>query len=170
MKEKILELRAQGKTYTEISLLLNCSKGTISYHCGEGQRDKTNKRLQKSRLNKDVIISRKVENFLKSSILQFKRGRGYLKCDSSILYKEAYNKITENPFCYLTGRKIDLEDRKSYQLDHIIPWSKGGSNELDNMGLTCRDANQSKTDLTIEEYLALCKEVLEYNNYMVVKL
>jgi hypothetical protein len=40
MKEDILRLRAEGKTYNEIRQALGCSKGTISYHCGSGQRDK----------------------------------------------------------------------------------------------------------------------------------
>ena len=35
MKDKILELRSQGKTYNEIVEILGCSKGTISYHCGK---------------------------------------------------------------------------------------------------------------------------------------
>jgi hypothetical protein len=33
LKEKIIKLRKKGKTYNEISFLLNCSKSTISYHC-----------------------------------------------------------------------------------------------------------------------------------------
>lgn len=32
-KEKIIELRKQGKSYNEIKKELNCSKATISYHC-----------------------------------------------------------------------------------------------------------------------------------------
>ena len=70
--------------------------------------------------------------------------------------------------CYLTGRDIDIE-KDQYALDHIIPVSKGGSNEIDNMGLTCVQANSSKSDMTVDEYLALCKEVLEYNGYIVTK-
>lgn len=37
------------------------------------------------------------------------------------------------------------------------------------MGLTCVQANSSKSDMTVDEYLALCKEVLEYNGYTVTK-
>ena len=33
MKSRILELRAQGKTYKEIAEALGCAMGTISYHC-----------------------------------------------------------------------------------------------------------------------------------------
>ena len=51
MKEDILKLRNEGKTYNEIQEILGCSKGTISYHCGEGQKEKTNKRSAKQRTN-----------------------------------------------------------------------------------------------------------------------
>ena len=33
IKEDILNLRRKGKSYKEIEAILNCSKGTISYHC-----------------------------------------------------------------------------------------------------------------------------------------
>ena len=35
MKKKILELRNLGFSYNEIAKKLNCSKGTISYHCSK---------------------------------------------------------------------------------------------------------------------------------------
>ena len=35
LKEKIIKLREQGKTYNQIKKELNCSKGTISYHCSQ---------------------------------------------------------------------------------------------------------------------------------------
>lgn len=40
MKKKIIDLRKKGKTYDEIKEELGCSKGTISYYCGEGQKEK----------------------------------------------------------------------------------------------------------------------------------
>ena len=70
--------------------------------------------------------------------------------------------------CYLTGRSIDITV-DNYHFDHIIPLSKGGTCELSNLGITCPEANLSKTNLTVDEYLALCKEVLEYNGYTVTK-
>lgn len=44
VKSKILELSAQGKTYTQIQKELGCSKGTIAYHLGAGQKEKTRSR------------------------------------------------------------------------------------------------------------------------------
>jgi len=41
-KEKILELRSQNYTYREIQEAIpGLSKGSIAYHCGEGQKEKT---------------------------------------------------------------------------------------------------------------------------------
>lgn len=70
--------------------------------------------------------------------------------------------------CYLTGRNIDLT-KDDYQLDHKIPVSQGGSNSIDNLGIACPQANLSKSDMTVDEYLSLCKEVLENFGYTVTK-
>ena len=48
MKEKIIKLREDGKTYNEIVEILGCSKSTISYHCSkleinESRKEKNNK-------------------------------------------------------------------------------------------------------------------------------
>ena len=40
MKENILKLRKQGKSYREIQKILGCSKATIAYHCTDGQKEK----------------------------------------------------------------------------------------------------------------------------------
>jgi hypothetical protein len=37
---EIVRLRSEGKTYDQIKAVLNCSKGTISYHLGPGQPEK----------------------------------------------------------------------------------------------------------------------------------
>lgn len=70
--------------------------------------------------------------------------------------------------CYLTGRIIDLT-KDPYEFDHITPYAKGGSCTIDNLGITCPEANRSKTNLTLDEYLSLCKEVLENFGYTVIK-
>lgn len=168
MKEEILKLRAEGKTYDEIQKILNCSKGLISYHCGEGQREKTLVRQRKHRSTIIGTINRKVD-FFRNKIREFKLNSNRDSSSNENSYEDFYLKIINNPKCYLTGRIIDLTDSKSYQLDHVIPLSKGGDSSLDNMELTCRDANMSKFDLTLDEYISLCKEVLENFGYKVCK-
>jgi len=48
-KDQILKLRAEGKTYNEIRDITGASKGTIAYHCGEGQKAKTRERTKDHR-------------------------------------------------------------------------------------------------------------------------
>ena len=49
LKDQILELKAQGRSYNEIQKELKCSKGTIAYYLGEGQKEKTQKRQNDTR-------------------------------------------------------------------------------------------------------------------------
>lgn len=48
-KDQILELKAQGYSYREIQKIVGCSKGTIAYHIGIGQKDKTKNRTSECR-------------------------------------------------------------------------------------------------------------------------
>ena len=52
LKDSIITLRQQGKTYTEIQKELGCSKGTISYHLGPGQKEKN---VARRRVNKEKL-------------------------------------------------------------------------------------------------------------------
>jgi hypothetical protein len=70
--------------------------------------------------------------------------------------------------CYLTGTPIDLE-KDDYCFDHIIPVSKGGTNDLTNLGVTIPAANYAKNNLTVDEFINLCKLVLEHHGYTVDK-
>lgn len=49
LKSQIEKLHEEGKSFREIAQILNCSKGTISYHIGFGQKSKHNKRQQTTR-------------------------------------------------------------------------------------------------------------------------
>ena len=83
--------------------------------------------------------------------------------------KEALEHIggKDNSYCYLTGVKLDLFKSDSYHFDHILPPIKGGTNDLYNLGAATKKANQSKSDMTVEEYLKLCSKVLEHHGYSV---
>lgn len=180
MKEKILKLREEGKSYNEIVEILDCSKSTVSYHCGKGQKEKTMKRQRRRRKNS---LIQKVDNFRQrskstkgfvESVRKFNKRDNSIthnvnkELDSNFNYKDVINKFGEKTNCYLTGEPIDLcED--IYELDHIIPVSKGGSNRLSNLGITKKEVNKMKGGLTVDELLKLSKKILEYNGYKVTK-
>jgi hypothetical protein len=181
MKEKILSLRKEGKSYLEIKKILGCSKGTISYHCGEGQKEKTKKRNQEN--IKSYVVCKKLDKYKKKQLQtksdDFQRDRKWVydpirkKRKSGVHltknfgYKDILEKFGENTTCYLTGRPISLVEPKTYSFDHKIPPNKGGDNSIENLGITCREANYAKSDLLLDQFIELCKEILVHHGYEV---
>ena len=181
MKEEILKLRSEGKSYDEIVKLLGCSKSTISYYCNPSY--KTNAKKRNAKNKKENKLSSKVERFkranrrLKSKSERFQHRdnsfkgnrKPYDKEYMKFNWKDIFTMIEENPKCYLTGDKLDLENQNNIALDHKVPVSKGGSNELSNLGICTSIANQSKSSMTVEEYIQLCIKVLTNFGYTVTK-
>lgn len=51
------------------------------------------------------------------------------------------------PLCYLCGTA------EAITVEHMIPLSRGGSNERENLRPACKSCNSSKRAMTVEEYL-----------------
>lgn len=110
------------------------------------------------------ITDRSVSKILSIKIVRFGRNKKTGEyAGMRFNAKQLLEKIGEDPVCQLTGRPIDLSDGPSYHLDHIVPKTKGGDNSLSNCQILCREANQAKGDLTPEEFLKLCEEVISWN-------
>jgi 5-methylcytosine-specific restriction endonuclease McrA len=180
MKEEILKLRSEGKTFNEIKTILNCSKSTISYYCSDGQKEKTIKRTKKRRENLilsklEKFKSRKIKN-TKESVRKFqkrdndikKRGKVNNNLNTTFSWTDVIEKFGENTNCYLSGEKINLYE-KGYSFDHIIPVSLGGDNSLDNLGVSNEKVNRMKTDMIPDEFINWCRKILEFNGYKVEK-
>lgn len=164
IKNKIIQLRNEGKSYRQIEKILGCSKGLISYHCGNGQKEKYKERKRHHSKTLNGILKRKKDNYC---CINGNRKSPGKRVECSFSSEEFKNKLEENPICYLTGRKIDLLQPKTYQCNHIVPVSKGGLSELSNLGLACKDANYAKGNLSLSEFIQLCKEVLENHGFLV---
>lgn len=175
--QKILQLRSEGKTYNQIKEILQCSKATISFHCGHGQKLKNLNRNRKRRKNLHPLIS-KIERFQNKKWSQPKlngigkltrRVEDFLRRNKIMSEKftlqDVLDKIGDNPKCYLTGRNIDIHNTKTYHFDHILPISRGGDNSLSNLGLSIKEANLAKNNMTHDEFLQLCKDVLINHGY-----
>lgn len=182
LENKIKELRNKGLTYDAIASELNCSKGTISYHLGVGQKKKAKERQSKVRRTHnertvDQLIER-VRKFnndprneslttdtkestpaqIRSKIKTFTRDG-----DTPFTLEDVIHKFGENPVCYLTGDAVDYRVPSSFHFDHVTPKCQGGKNTIDNLQLTTPEANRLKGRMTVEETLDLCEKILRYH-------
>jgi 5-methylcytosine-specific restriction endonuclease McrA len=186
LKDSILSLKSQGKSYAEIQKTLGCSKGTIAYHLGDGQKEKTRNRTRKHRkfhpfvmkieafkgsntVRKGRIPTHKTNKLLYDKTMDFQKDGVKNIMSQTFTIEDVKNKIGDTPTCYLTGEPIDVNKPRTYHFDHIVPRSRGGSNTLDNLGVCTKKANMSKQDMTKDEYIEHCKRVLIHNGFEVNK-
>lgn len=156
-KERILKLRKDGKTYNEIVDIVGCAKSTVSYYCGDSQPEKIKRRKSVLKLTEKYVLCGKIDLYLGRK----NKYQGYVKRGED--HKKIYQNIINNPYCYITGRKINLADSSSYSIDHIIPYSISKDNSINNAGLCCREANQAKSNMLLKDFLKLCNEIAKYN-------
>lgn len=184
LSENIIRLRNEGKTYNEIKEITNASLSTISYHCGDGQKVKTRVRSESNsdfmwtRLSKfrprkyepkGRIITGDITRLGYWKARDFQRrlfgNKGLLKASDTVKafnYNDVVEVYGDETHCYLTGRAIKLSEPTTYNFDHIIPVSKGGDNSIGNLGIASVDVNYAKGNLSVEEFVLLCKEVVDY--------
>lgn len=79
-------------------------------------------------------------------------------------YRDVLAKFGTNPRCYLTGTAIDLSRGETYEIDHIVPLSKGGTSDLCNAGLSTKMVNRAKAQMCLDEFYQLCELVLAHRS------
>ena len=58
--------------------------------------------------------------------------------------------------CALSGRALTPE---SASLDHIVPLARNGTHDLSNLCVVDQQVNAAKGTMTVDEFVALCREV-----------
>lgn len=189
LHNKILSLRQTGKAYSEIAKELKCAKSTVAYHCNKNVKEQIAQRKEKYKLENRAkyYFQRRLSNFkcrkkgsgrlaydkdwnkkLRTAVSQFRKSLNTMP-NINYTYKDVIEYFGGTIVtCELTGRTIDLT-KDNYNIDHIVPIDRGGTNELDNMAFCIPEANAAKNNLTNDEFVALCKEVCEHFGYKVTK-
>lgn len=178
LKDDILKLREEGKSYRDIAFLLNCSKSLISYHCNGGSTKLKVNSYHKNKDTENKAIMKKLNSFksrhtpqcIKTKTAGFKRTSGRNKTvvnnipEGNYTTQDVLDKIGSNPKCYLTGKPIDLFKGDTYEFDHIIPIKLGGTNDLSNLQITLPEVNSAKGQLMLDDFYKLCEDVLKCKN------
>jgi len=99
MKNKILKLRKKGLSYNTIVKKLGCSKGTVAYHCGAGQKEKTLRRSLKNRANK-LKTTNNTRAFLKKFARRYKGICGCKLCGNKDFRVLDYDHINHKDKLY----------------------------------------------------------------------
>lgn len=66
--------------------------------------------------------------------------------------------------CYYCGRKLENENvldwggkvvavQHYWNVDHMLPVSKGGTNDIENLAPACKGCNSFKGNMTVEEFI-----------------
>ena len=166
LKQQIIKLSEQNKSLTEIAKELNCSKSTVCYHLNPSQKDKMLNRQRRRRSSIHPFCS-KFEEFSRPHRSLYYKVHNFQKTNmnkqQNFSVQDVIDKFGEDTTCYLTGEPINIYNTKSYEFDHKIPKSRGGDNSLENLGICTTRVNQAKKDLTIEEFISMCKSVAKYS-------
>lgn len=83
----------------------------------------------------------------------------------------AYEKETVyeryNGHCAICGRPVS---KKKMTISHRTPLSKGGTNGMDNLLLSCWSCSQAKQNLSMEEFYQKIGELFFYNADEIAKV
>lgn len=121
-KDNIIELYNQGKSYKEIQDILGCSKGTIAYHVGAGQKEKNRIRTNRNRTIK------------KREIWQMKELSGCVDCKEK--YPHYMLEFDHLPEFEKTGSPTKLMQTHS--------WSKA-IDEMKKCDIVCANCHKIRT-------------------------
>lgn len=66
----------------------------------------------------------------------------------------------QKALCGISGKRLKGQ---IISLDHIVPKSKGGSNNKENLRLVCFNVNIAKHNFDDKDFLEMCQSVINFN-------
>lgn len=121
-KDEIIRLRSEGKTYNQIRDILGCAKSTIAYHVGDGQKQKTRDRSNRSR------------TLMKRKLWEYKENKGCMDCGE--MYPSWMLDFDHKP----EFEKIDSPT----QMLHKYSWEKAML-EIEKCDIVCPNCHRIRT-------------------------
>ena len=122
-KNEIIRLGKEGRSYREIQKILGCSKGTIAYHLGMGQKEKT--------LDRQRIIRTKVSAFLQ----EYKQDKGCSDCKENYPYWML-------EFDHLGDKSFTISNYRNHTVDMDLI-----KKEMDKCEVVCANCHKNRTFL-----------------------
>ena len=121
LKDEIFKLKKEGYSYRDIQKELGCSKGTISYHLGVGQKDKVDKRRIDGR------------NKIRKYIQEYKSNKSCSDCKENYPYW-----ILE--FDHLDNKEFNISQHRTHtiSLDKI-------KEEIQKCEVVCSNCHKNRT-------------------------
>lgn len=134
--EDVIEwVKTTFPNYTDIMKGIDWGILYNKYH--ENDNSKAQKKVDKLMKMKDEISNlNKVYEAVLSNDLKMINTRAFKDIDRKWAYKK------QNGICPYCKEKFDYEKMHG---DHIIPWSKGGMTDRDNLQMLCTDCNLKKS-------------------------
>ena len=71
-----------------------------------------------------------------------------------------------NGKCAICGRPVKF---KEMTVDHRVPLTKGGTNDLENLQLAHLSCNRAKADMLSDEFACLAEQVVRHNRWLKIR-
>ncbi len=155
LKEQIRQYKLENpdKGYASIAKHFNLkSHNSVRYHLDDAVKINILKSSKQSRQRN--VLKLKIKQSIKES-----KKQGVISDSFNDLFKYF---STQEPICNLSGVKFNINDSSAYELDHKIPYSRGGTNQKENLQFTIKSVNRAKHSLLEEEFVSLCNAVSKF--------
>ena len=101
----------------------------------------------------DVIESKEISTVDDKEKLPHKRHKQF----KGKMRRDIYEKT--HGHCYLCGEFVDFD---SFEVEHEVPLSKGGTNDLSNLYCSCHYCNMIKHDICPQDFMKKISQIFMY--------